>query len=205
VKSYLTAVLSFAFGAYGLASAAQAEGASPEVVEKYINGMFANATPEWKARVPQDETQRACSQTRNQPSAAEADKIVAREKATIIVPADGNVLGNWKAGEAIAQSGLGGQFSDDERSVRGGNCYACHQLAPSELSYGTLGPSLTGYGKLHDYKKEDAKAAFAKIFNAQSVAACSLMPRFGYHKFLSEQQIKDVTAYLFDQQSPVNK
>jgi L-cysteine S-thiosulfotransferase len=34
---------------------------------------------------------------------------------------------------------------------------------------------------------------------------CSNMPRFGYHKFLSEQQIKDVTAYLFDPQSPVNK
>jgi sulfur-oxidizing protein SoxX len=205
VKHYLIAVLSLAFGADGLVSGALAEGASPELVERYISGMFAKATPEWNARVPQDETQRVCSETRNQPSAAEADKIVAREKATIVFPAGGNVLGNWKAGEAIAQSGLGGQFSDDERSSHGGNCYACHQLAPSEVSYGTLGPSLTGYGKLHEYKKEDAKDTFAKIFNAQSVAACSLMPRFGYHKYLTEQQIKDVTAYLFDPQSPVNK
>ncbi len=31
------------------------------------------------------------------------------------------------------------------------------------------------------------------------------MPRFGHNKFLSEQQMKDVTAYLFDPESPVNK
>jgi L-cysteine S-thiosulfotransferase len=205
MKRYVIAVLSLALGAAAILSGALAEGASPELVEKYINEMFAKAPPEWKARLRQDETQRICSETHNQPSAAEAGKIEAREKATVVFPADGNVLGDWKAGRAIAQSGLGGQFSDDERSIHGGNCYACHQMAPSELSYGTLGPSLTGYGKLHDYKSEDAKAAFAKIFNAQSVAACSLMPRFGFHKFLSEQQIKDVTAYLFDPQSPVNK
>jgi sulfur-oxidizing protein SoxX len=31
------------------------------------------------------------------------------------------------------------------------------------------------------------------------------MPRFGYHKFLSEEQIKDVVALLFAKDSPVNK
>jgi sulfur-oxidizing protein SoxX len=31
------------------------------------------------------------------------------------------------------------------------------------------------------------------------------MPRFGYHEFLSEQQIKDVVAYLMSPDSPVNK
>src|SRR5262249_30625168 len=104
VKRYAIAVLSIAFGADGFVSGALAENASTELVEKYISAMFAKATPEWNTRVPQDETQRVCSDTRNQPSAAEADKIVAREKLTIIFPADGNMLGNWKAGEAIAQS-----------------------------------------------------------------------------------------------------
>ena len=42
------------------------------------------------------------------------------------------------------------------------------------------------------------------IQRAQSVLPCSSMPRFGAHKFLTEQQIKDVTAYLFDPASPVN-
>lgn len=31
------------------------------------------------------------------------------------------------------------------------------------------------------------------------------MPRFGQSKFLSEQDIKDLTAYLFDPASPVNQ
>lgn len=34
---------------------------------------------------------------------------------------------------------------------------------------------------------------------------CSMMPRFGYHGFLTEQQMKDLTALLFDPESPVNK
>ena len=38
-----------------------------------------------------------------------------------------------------------------------------------------------------------------------SVFPCSSMPRFGLTKALSEQQIKDVVAYLFDPESPVNK
>jgi sulfur-oxidizing protein SoxX len=31
------------------------------------------------------------------------------------------------------------------------------------------------------------------------------MPRFGHNGVLSEEQIKDVVAYLFDPESPVNK
>ena len=31
------------------------------------------------------------------------------------------------------------------------------------------------------------------------------MPRFGVNKFLTEQQIKDLVALLFDPESPVNK
>ncbi|MBN9354784.1 MAG: sulfur oxidation c-type cytochrome SoxX, partial [Hyphomicrobium denitrificans] len=85
------------------------------------------------------------------------------------------------------------------------NCYACHQLSKTELSYGTLGPSLTNFGKDRELNLEAAKAAYAKIYNAQSVNACSHMPRFGAHKFLTEQQIKDVVAFLFDKDSPVNK
>jgi sulfur-oxidizing protein SoxX len=78
-------------------------------------------------------------------------------------------------------------------------------MAPKELSYGTLGPSLMDYGKIRKFAPADARAAYAKIFNAQSVVPCSNMPRFGYHKFLTEQQIKDVTAYLFDPDSPMNR
>jgi len=47
--------------------------------------------------------------------------------------------------------------------------------------------------------------AYIKIYNSQAVVACSNMPRFGHTKVLTIDQIKDVMAYLFDRQSPVNQ
>lgn len=185
--------------------AQQAPKVNPAAVEAAVKGMWSKAGPEWASSLTPDETMRLCSETRNAPSAADFEKIVAREKATIVFPADGNVMGDWKKGETVAQRGTGGQFSDTAETYRGGNCYACHQLAAKEVSYGTLGPSLMGYGKARNFSKDEAKAAYAKIFNPQSVLACSQMPRFGHSKFLSEQQMKDVVAYLFDPESPVNK
>lgn len=187
------------------ASAQQATHVSPSVVDAYVRNTWKSPADGWASRVEQDETQRICSETRNAPTKTQSAQIETRERAAIVFPVDGKVLGDWKAGEVVAQTGTGGQFSDKPDTRRGGNCYACHQLAPKELSYGTLGPSLAGYGKIRKFDPAEAKAAFGKIFDAQSVTPCSNMPRFGYHKFLSEQQIKDVTAYLFDPESPVNK
>lgn len=185
-----------------IATAAAAQ--SPATLEVTIAAMWAKAPEDFRGRVVQDQTQSLCSLTRNAPSAADFDAIVARERLTIVYPADGEVMGSWKQGEKIAQSGAGGQFSDNAAIVHGGNCYACHQIDAKELSYGTLGPSLRGYGRSRSFEPLAAKAVFAKIFNAQSVQACSSMPRFGSSNFLTEQQIKDVTAYLMDPASPVN-
>jgi L-cysteine S-thiosulfotransferase len=196
-----TAVLVFASSAV----AADKITVKPADVDTAVKAMFKSAPADWQPRIEQDETQRICSETRNNPAAADLEKIQARELATIVLPPDGKVLGDWKKGEKVAQTGTGGQFSDDPAADKGGNCYACHQMAPSELSYGTLGPSLAGYGKARKFAEADSKAAYAKIFNAQSVQPCSTMPRFGYHKFLTIDQIKDVTAYLMSADSPVNK
>lgn len=179
--------------------------ADTALLEKYVAATWKSAKPEWKVRVDQDEIQRLCTETSNNPSPQQAEQILKREAATVAFPADGNISGNWQEGEKISQSGRGGQFSDGPDTVSGGNCYACHQMRADELSYGTLGPSLLQYGKLRDFTPDAAKAAYAKIYNAQSVFPCSQMPRFGYHKFLSEQQVKDVVAYLFAKDSPVNK
>lgn len=201
-KIALMAVLMLATGPV---LAADKVKASAGEVDAIVGAMFKSANDEWKGRVTQDETQRICTETRNTPKDADGAKIVARELATIVFPEDGNVMGDWKKGEKVAQTGTGGQFSDGPDVVKGGNCYACHQMAKAELSYGTLGPSLQGYGKLKNFEAAANKAAYAKIFNAQSALACSNMPRFGYHKFLSIDQIKDVTAYLMSPESPVNK
>ena len=103
------------------------------------------------------------------------------------------------------QSGQGKQYSDDPKNPSGGNCYACHQLTKSEISYGTIGPSLYQFGKLRGYNDEVRKYAYGKVYNAEAYAACSNMPRFGAHGILTEAQIKDVVALLMDPKSPVNQ
>ena len=178
---------------------------SDAIVQTYSDATFGKASPDWQARMQQDETIQKCNKFRNNIPAAEADAIQNRERARVVLPADGKFTGNWKAGFQIANNGQGGQFSDPPGTIAGGNCYACHQLDPLEVSYGTLGPSLTGYGRDRGFKPEEAKNAFIKIYDSQAVQACSNMPRFGANKVLNEQQIRDAVAYLFDPESPVNK
>lgn len=173
-------------------------------LEKYTKAMWPKTPEGWEKRVSYDETQAICSQTRNTPSDADFNKIKEREAATIKYPADGNVMGDWKAGQKWANNGRGGTFTD-KPMTNGANCYACHEMDKKELSFGTLGPTLVGYGKTRKYAPEEAKAAYAKIYNSMAVMPCSNMPRFGYHGFLTEQQMKDLTAFLFDPASPVNQ
>ncbi len=191
-----------------LAAAAQEAGKMPAVdparVDAVVKASFTKLPEGWEVRLQQDETQRICSLTRNDPSPEQASAIMKAEEARVVLP-QGSVIGNWKEGAKVAQNGRGGQFSDPPGTVSGGNCYACHQLDPKEVSYGTLGPSLAGYGRERKFDPEDAKAAFAKVYDAQASLACSSMPRFGVNGVLTEQQIKDVVAYLFDPESPVNK
>ena len=70
------------------------------------------------------------------------------------IRADGKLIGDWKSGEKLAQSGYGLRFTDyPARQANGGNCYACHQITKAEVSYGTLGPSLLGYGKMRKFSR----------------------------------------------------
>lgn len=155
--------------------------------------------------VNQDEAQALCSEyTKDLPKEKAATLEAAQLKA-VKYPGDGKYLGNWKAGEAIAQNGRGMQSSDKAGSTNGGNCYACHQLTKEEISFGNIGPSLYHYGKLRGQSEEILKYTWAKIYNAQAFNACSAMPRFGHKGILDEKQIKDVMALLLDPASPVNK
>jgi L-cysteine S-thiosulfotransferase len=157
-------------------------------------------------RLDQDETQKVCSvYSTKAPPKDVAERIEKANLATIKWPADGKYLGDWKNGEKIAQEGRGMQYSDDPKGAVGANCYACHQLAPQELSYGTIGPSLYQFGKLRGYGADMQKYAYGKVFNPEAYSACTNMPRFGHNGILSEAQIKDVVALLMDPQSPVNK
>jgi sulfur-oxidizing protein SoxX len=162
-----------------------------------------------------DETLKLCNAADvagKQLDAANAKRLEEANLKTVKWPSDGKYLGDWKQGEAIAQSGRGQTWSDQAGAANGGNCYNCHQISKQEISFGTIGPSLYNYGKIRGVSDPDSAAAkpiveytWGKIWNAKAYNACSNMPRSGHMGNLSEQQIRHVMALLLDPASPVNK
>ena len=158
-------------------------------------------------RLDQDDMQKMCSHYHgaNVMPREVGEKLEKAQQALIKYPADGKLMGDWKAGERIAQSGVGKQYSDNPANPNGANCYACHELSKTELAYGTIGPSLYNFGKLRGFTPDMQKYAYSKVYNSQAFSACSSMPRFGHAGILTEAQIKDVVGLLMDPESPVNK
>ncbi|MBK7765290.1 MAG: sulfur oxidation c-type cytochrome SoxX [Sulfuritalea sp.] len=156
-------------------------------------------------RLAEDGLQAVCNRTGNKPPEYIAKGLEGDQLAGVKYPADGKLMGDWKSGEQLAQSGRGFTWTDDPGLPVGGNCYNCHQIAPKELSYGTVGPSLFHFGKLRGNTLEMQKYAYSKIYNAKAYNLCSEMPRFGHVGALNEKQIKDLVALLLDPESPVNK
>jgi L-cysteine S-thiosulfotransferase len=188
------------------ALAQQQPAVDPGRIDAAVKAAFPTAPPDWQSRLVPDETMRQCSTHRNAPPKAVAEAIQQREKASIVYPSDKQLIGDWKKGEAIAQSGYGLRFTDyPARRANGGNCYACHQMTREEVSYGTLGPPLLNYGKLRNFAEADITAAYEKIYNSHAAFPCSNMPRFGTSKILTIDQMKDLVALLMSPESPVNK
>jgi sulfur-oxidizing protein SoxX len=206
MKDVLIVAGSIALATAGAVWAQKAPAVDAGTIDKAIKSSWATAAPEWQARLVQDETQKVCSQYRNSPPKDAAAAIVAREQSAIVYPADGKLMGDWKNGEKLAESGYGGRFTDyPARQPNGGNCYACHQLAKAQVSYGTLGPSLLEYGKIRKYSEADIKAVYERIYNPHAAIPCANMPRLGASKFLTIDQIRDLVAYVMAPDSPVNK
>lgn len=156
-------------------------------------------------RLAQDDVQAACTRYRDHPPPELAARLQAAELAKVKLPADGKLLGDWKEGEKIAQSGVGLTWADKADAKAGGNCYACHQLTKQEVSFGTLGPSLYGFGRQRGNSPDVQKYVWSKIYDAKAFNLCSNMPRFGHSQILSEAQIRHVVALLLDPESPVNR
>ena len=159
-------------------------------------------------RIEQDENQALCSDAKFRDSPAGQAKLVALQNASLAKvkqPSDGKYLGDWKEGEKIAQSGRGATWSDSATAANGGSCYNCHQLDKKEISFGNIGPSLTGYGKTRGTGQEILVYTWNRVNNSKAYNACSNMPRFAHFELLTEKQIKDVMALLLDPKSPVNE
>jgi len=166
-------------------------------------------------RLKQDASNAACSASEGKPlPEARAKAIEAENLKTVKMPSDGVFIGNWQAGERLAQNGRGMTWTDPSAasSANGGNCYNCHQISKQELSFGTIGPSLYNYGKLRGVSDPASPASKAiveytwgKLYNSKAYNACSGMPRFGHAGMLDEKQMKDLMALLLDPKSPVNQ
>ncbi len=162
-----------------------------------------------------DETNQACSEA--DASGKPLDEKTAKRIEEINMkaikwPSDGKFIGDWKEGEKIAQNGRGLTFTDDEKTVNGGNCYNCHKIDEKEISYGTIGLSLHNYGKIRGITDPNSAAAkpiveytWGKIWNSKAYNACSNMPRAGHSGILTEAQVRHVVGLLLDPKSPVNK
>ena len=177
---------------------------TPKEVEKLMQRDFRPRGQAGMERVVQDGIQRVCTETHNQPPAELAQRLEADQLKTIAFP-QGSLIGDWKSGERIAQNGRGMQWTDAPGTASGGSCYNCHQLSPKEISFGTIGPSLAGFGAKRGSGPEVQRYVYGKIYNAKAYSVCSQMPRLGYSGTLTEQQIKDLVAYLLDPASPVNR
>lgn len=158
-------------------------------------------------RLEQSDLQKNCSDYAQTEMPADVrSRLEKAELNAVKFPADGQYLGDWKEGEKIAQNGRGLQFSDDVKTVNGGNCYACHQISKTEIAFGNIGPSLAEYGKLRGGPSEEiVKYTWTKLFSSHAYNACSVMPRYGAAGILTEKQMKDVMALLLDPKSPINQ
>ena len=177
---------------------------SAEQLDKTLKRDFHPRGQATMQRITQDRLQQVCTESHDRPAASLAKALEEEQAKTIVFPA-GTLMGDWKRGEAIAQSGRGLTWNDKPGDAAGGSCYNCHQLSPKELSYGTIGPSLRGFGKARGSNAEVQRYVFGKIYNAKAYNLCSQMPRFGPSGTLSAEQIKDLVGLLLDPASPVNE
>ncbi len=205
-------VISLACVASSGASLAQQADAA---LQKTLNASFRAEGQAGMDRLVQDDANRLCSQadaSGKTVSDEDAERIRQSSFKAIAWPTDGQFFGDFKLGEKLAQDGRGKTWSDKPGSENGGNCYNCHQISKSEISYGTLGPSLYNYGKLRGVSDVNSVTAkpiidytWGKLWNPRAYNACSSMPRFGHNSLLTQAQLKHLMSLLLDPQSPVNQ
>jgi sulfur-oxidizing protein SoxX len=72
-----------------------------------------------------------------------------------------------------------------------GNCLACHRMKDGTQP-GTRGPDLSRYGMLGRGDGETYKM----VYDMRARIVATLMPPFGTNAILTDQEIRDVVAYL---------
>ena len=201
----------FIAGCAALPSPAELDALAARIMKE----SFRDEGPVKVDRLVQDDANRECSAADAAGKPVDekiAKAIEAANLKTIKWPSDGKFIGDWREGEKIAQSGRGLTWTDEAGQANGGNCYNCHQIDRKEISFGTIGPSLTNYGKIRGVadpaspvSKAIVEYTWGKVYNAKAYNACSNMPRAGHAGILNEAQIRHIVALLLDPKSPVNE
>ncbi len=91
------------------------------------------------------------------------------------------------AADAIAERGRALTFARDK-----GNCLACHVIAGG-TQMGDIGPPLVAIAA----RFPDRGRLRAQIWDAGSFNLETLMPPFGRHAILSEEEIDAIVAFLY--------
>ena len=73
-----------------------------------------------------------------------------------------------------------------------GNCLACHAMGDGTLP-GNIGPPLVAM----QTRFPDKAKLRAQIWDATVVNPNTIMPPFGRHRMLSEEQINQITEYVY--------
>lgn len=138
----------------------------------------------------QDPAQALCSRYQNKLPPEVLGSFVEEQRKTIKYPANGQLMGDWKKGEAIFNT------------LARGNCFSCHLGSPLNLG-GNVGPSLEKYGQ-RGTSEAIQKYTYEVIYNTWAYFPCTVMYRFGHGGLLKPEEIADVVAYLLDPTSDFN-
>ncbi len=91
--------------------------------------------------------------------------------------------------KALSVVDEGKQLAFDNKK---GNCLACHHIAGGELA-GDIGPPLVGM----QARFPDKTKMRAQIWDPTTANVNSMMPPFGRHKVLTEDEIDKVVEFIY--------
>lgn len=113
-----------------------------------------------------------------------------RETALVVAIAAASVAGPGIATQAVAASMIeeGRKIALDRRK---GNCMACHVMAGATLP-GNIGPPLVAMKA----RFPDKAKLRAQIWDSSQINPRTLMPPFGRHEILTEDEIDRVVEFV---------
>ena len=115
-----------------------------------------------------------------------AASVAALLGSLMLAPAAATAAEETKAATAVEQ---GKEIAFDNKK---GNCLACHQVAGGELP-GNIGPPLVAI----QARFPDKAKLRAQIWDSTKANPNSMMPPFGRHKILTEDEIDKVVEFIY--------